>query len=233
MSKRPKLWSDLLHLGSGTTVRTSKATSAPALISSHGIVGAVKSGVLEIQADPAEGNDEVKEESVCEDLDVVMTDPNTSRPNIVSHTSRFSGPERLRPLFFLGTLGLRVLFEPRNNTETVADIVLLHGLTGDSFNTWFHEKSGTYWPIDVLSPTVPDARILAFGYDADVTKLIGAVSTNNFREHAMDLLNDLATVRMRDKSVSTVAQYDSNMIHVSGREIARLSFWLIVSADWC
>ncbi|KAK3901199.1 hypothetical protein C8A05DRAFT_35131 [Staphylotrichum tortipilum] len=36
---------------------------------------------------------------------------------------------------------------------------------------------------------------MAFGYDADVTKFVGPVSQNNVRDHAFDLIGDLAAIR--------------------------------------
>lgn len=71
------------------------------------------------------------------------------------------------------THGLRVLYQPPDVSKTLVDIVFVHGLTGDSYNTWLEKETQTYWPKDILSVDVPDARILAFGYDADVTKILG------------------------------------------------------------
>lgn len=82
-------------------------------------------------------------------------------------------------------------------------IVFVHGLTGNARNTWLHQKSGVYWPVDLLSRDVPDARLLAFGYDADVVNFWSPVSQNRVANHALNLLGGLA--RQREKSDSVRA----------------------------
>jgi hypothetical protein len=94
--------------------------------------------------------------------------------------------------------GLRILHEP---PEPLVDIIFVHGLTGNSYDTWLEMRSGIYWPVQLFSKDVPDARIMAFGYDADVTKFLGPVGQNNIRDHASNLLGDLAARRAEDDSV--------------------------------
>lgn len=60
-------------------------------------------------------------------------------------------------------LGMHILFEP---TEPPAlDIVAIHGLGGDPFDTWTHTNK-TLWLRDFLPADIPNARIMTFGYDA-------------------------------------------------------------------
>ena len=116
-------------------------------------------------------------------------DPSAATTNQVSFRQR---------LFPNGeTYGLRVLHDP---AEPLVDIIFVHGLTGDSYHTWLEAKSGIYWPVHLLRNDVPDARIMTFGYDADVTKFLGPVSQNNLRDHASALLGELAGVRPEDDS---------------------------------
>jgi hypothetical protein len=96
--------------------------------------------------------------------------------------------------------GLRVLYQPSN---PLVDIIFVHGLTGDSYNTWLQPTSGIYWPVQLLSKDISDARIMTFGYDADVTKFLGPVGQNNLRDHASNLLAELAARRAEDNSVSS------------------------------
>ncbi len=116
-------------------------------------------------------------------------------PNAVT-TNQPSLRERLFPNGT--TYGLRVLHDP---AEPLIDIIFVHSLTGDLYDTWLEAESGIYWPVHLLSKDVPDARILTFEYDADVTKLLGPVSQNNLRDHAAVLLTELANVRAEDDSV--------------------------------
>ncbi|KAL2126466.1 hypothetical protein VTI74DRAFT_853 [Chaetomium olivicolor] len=44
---------------------------------------------------------------------------------------------------------------------------------------------------------------MAFGYDADVTKLLGPVSQNSVRDHAADFIGDLAAIRGADCTLKT------------------------------
>ena len=104
--------------------------------------------------------------------------------------------ERLFPTGLI--YGLRVLHKP---AEPLVDVILVHGLTGGSYNTWLEADSEIFWPVHLLSKDVPDARIMAFGYGADVTRFLGPVSQNNLREHASALLGELAAVRSQDDSV--------------------------------
>jgi hypothetical protein len=99
------------------------------------------------------------------------------------------------------TLGLRVLYTPTDTSNTLVDIIFVHGLTGNSYNTWLEANSDIYWPVHLLRHDVPNARIMAFGYDADVAKLLGPVGQSNIREHASTLLEELAHRRVGAESV--------------------------------
>jgi hypothetical protein len=117
-------------------------------------------------------------------------------------------------------LGITVLAEPTVLSEAVVEyevpvlmfcyltnlvilgsIVLVHGLQGGSDRTWLHEESGVYWPVDFLSHDIPCARILAFGYDAEVVNLRGPASQNRISNHATNLLGDLSRLRENTATV--------------------------------
>ena len=101
------------------------------------------------------------------------------------------------------TYGARVLHEP---ADPLLDIVFVHGLKGHPFRTWFEPDKQVYWPTQLLSKDIPEARILTFGYDADVTKFLGPVSQSDLRDHAHSLVNDLANVRMKRNEVRFMKQ---------------------------
>ncbi|MCJ1271350.1 hypothetical protein MMC22_011250 [Lobaria immixta] len=95
-------------------------------------------------------------------------------------------------------LGVTVLHEPSDPTAAVVDIVFVHGLTGNSARTWTQQRTGTHWPVSLLSRDIPNSRILSFGYDADVVNFWSPVSQNRLGNHALNLLGGLT--RLREKS---------------------------------
>lgn len=105
--------------------------------------------------------------------------------------------------------GLMTLFEPSDPANAVVDIVFVHGLRGDSHSTWSHNKSQVQWPTKLLRGDIPDARILAFGYDADIVNFWSPASQNRVGNHAEKLLGDLVRRRERSDSVGNSTTWDS------------------------
>ncbi|KAL2846060.1 hypothetical protein BJX68DRAFT_241469 [Aspergillus pseudodeflectus] len=62
---------------------------------------------------------------------------------------------------------LDVIHDP--GTAADLDIVLVHGLEGDSQSTWTYEPTNLFWPRDLLPKDFPNARILVFSYPARFT----------------------------------------------------------------
>ncbi|OCL11660.1 hypothetical protein AOQ84DRAFT_335546 [Glonium stellatum] len=91
--------------------------------------------------------------------------------------------------------GLRTLYYPE---DAIVDIVFVHGLTGDRDRTWTALGATTPWPETLLPKKIPQARILAFGYDAYVADWRAMVSNNRIGNHARNLLAALATYREGD-----------------------------------
>lgn len=110
-----------------------------------------------------------------------------------------------RPAAHNSSLGLNVLYEPPRTIDPIADIVFVHGLTGSSYTTWRHERTGLYWPKELLGKDLGDARILSFGYDADVVRLWNPASSNRVGNHAENLLGCLSRIRGRTESVSPLS----------------------------
>ncbi|KAK5215128.1 hypothetical protein LTR96_011450 [Exophiala xenobiotica] len=62
---------------------------------------------------------------------------------------------------------LSVVYTAQDATTSPAiDIVAVHGLGGDAFDTWTHPKSKAFWLKDFLPHQSPDSRVMTFGYNA-------------------------------------------------------------------
>jgi hypothetical protein len=99
--------------------------------------------------------------------------------------------------------GLTKLYEPEHPSSAIVDIVFVHGLTGNAYSTWLYNdrKTKVYWPCELLRKNYPDARILAFGYDADITQFWGPASSNRVSNHAENMLGSLSRLRARTDTV--------------------------------
>jgi protein SERAC1 len=80
-------------------------------------------------------------------------------------------------------------------------IVFVHGLTGNRRNTWTH-PDGVFWPEDLLTKDLPTARVMTFGYDADVVGFSKTAGNGTLRDHGKSLTNDLAMRRVRSNSTT-------------------------------
>jgi hypothetical protein len=98
--------------------------------------------------------------------------------------------------------GLFLLNPPKSDSENCIirglhslDIVAIHGITGDAFDTWTHEN-GTNWLRDFVPKSLPGARVFSFGYPAGVFCTRDAGDLDSF---ARSLLEDLKRVRREPK----------------------------------
>ncbi|KAH7329701.1 hypothetical protein B0I35DRAFT_404883 [Stachybotrys elegans] len=90
--------------------------------------------------------------------------------------------------------GLKNCHDPVN---AIVDVVFVHGLTGNRETTWTDKASDVFWPAHLLKNDTPNARIMTFGYDADVVHFWSMASQNRIRDHAVNLVNALAQLRER------------------------------------
>lgn len=90
------------------------------------------------------------------------------------------------------TYGVKILYDPMS---AMVDIVFVHGLTGGSYSTWLHKESGVCWPRDLLKANLNDARVLSFGYDADVVNFWSQAAQDGISGYANDLLGSLSGSR--------------------------------------
>ena len=95
----------------------------------------------------------------------------------------------------VGRYGLTQVYAPVGGG--LVDVVFVHGLNGHPHNTWTSEKSKIFWPAQILPPILNDerARILVYGYDADVTSFTDGVSTDKIHNHAEHLVAELVANR--------------------------------------
>lgn len=74
-------------------------------------------------------------------------------------------------------------------------MVFVHGLNGDPHNTWTAEKSKIFWPAQLLPLILEEekARVLVYGYDADVTSFTDGASKDRIHNHAEQLVAALVS----------------------------------------
>lgn len=90
--------------------------------------------------------------------------------------------------------GLTEVYTPIPSTSILVDVVFVHGLNGDPHSTWTSTPSNVFWPADLLPQFVEDqkARVLVYGYDADVTSLAsGGTTKDKIHNHSERLVADL------------------------------------------
>jgi hypothetical protein len=81
-----------------------------------------------------------------------------------------------------------------------------------------------HWPSTLLGDDIEVARILSFGYDADVAQIWGVTSQNRINNHAENMLGALAGLRERTGSVSTRPHYQLNTCANESQENRKVLF---------
>ena len=77
-------------------------------------------------------------------------------------------------------------------SRPLRSIVAVHGLNGDPKDTWTSQQSNAFWLKDFLPHDVPNARVMTFGYNADVAF---GKTTAEIVDHAKGLLSSLVDRR--------------------------------------
>jgi hypothetical protein len=113
----------------------------------------------------------------------------TSAP-ISSATS--SNPPNVDHLGEKDNYGIKIVYNP---VDAAVDIIFIHGLTGSAYSTWLHKESGVHWPRDLLKENMKHARIMTFGYDADVVNFWTHAAQDGISGYANDLLASIADRR--------------------------------------
>lgn len=98
-----------------------------------------------------------------------------------------------------GLFPLNPLSSPSDNANVgepySVDIVAIHGITGDAFNTWT-DPNGKLWLRDFLPNDLPGIRVFSFGYAAEVVCSLG---TGDFDAYSRSLLEALKRQRREDE----------------------------------
>ncbi|KAG8526389.1 uncharacterized protein KY384_000383 [Bacidia gigantensis] len=90
------------------------------------------------------------------------------------------------------------MLEIHSPVSPVVDICFIHGLSGGRVSTW--SKDGVFWPAQLLSKDINDARILSWGYNADVSSFWNPESSNKIEDHARLLATELRSQRSTPES---------------------------------
>ncbi|KAI9788732.1 MAG: hypothetical protein M1816_006589 [Peltula sp. TS41687] len=108
--------------------------------------------------------------------------------------------------------GIKILTQPASDKLPVVDILFVHGLTGHRERTWIYKNGNTeiFWPKDLLPSDVPQARIMVFGYDADVVHFWGRTSQSRIANHANNLLSAMAGCRRGVDVALAASQYSAD-----------------------
>ena len=133
--------------------------------------------------------------------------------NKLKHSEKSSTDEPLNSKGPLTTLGARVVNPEATDVlleyASAGDIymrtlnlqwlsiVFVHGLTGDRERTWTAAQASKCWPELLLTQDLPQARIIMYGYDADVVNFWNPASQNRIADHSQKLLTSLANLRER------------------------------------
>jgi hypothetical protein len=123
-------------------------------------------------------------------------------------------------------MGLHELYKPKDSPATVeyvllklsrdfcshqlCSIVAIHGLNGHATKTWSAISTGICWlgHPDYLPKHIPNARVLAYGYNSSISNLTGQTpSSDRIHHHAQTLVQELSANR-RVNTYPTYRQYE-------------------------
>jgi len=94
------------------------------------------------------------------------------------------------------SVGLQVLNDDRDGKGYSLDIIFVHGLRGHREKTWTDTTATVFWPRDLLPHEMNTARVISWGYDANVANFLSPASQASIFGYAQSLLADVADQRM-------------------------------------
>ncbi|RMI99068.1 hypothetical protein BHE90_017405 [Fusarium euwallaceae] len=103
------------------------------------------------------------------------------------------------------------LHDPQFPQDAKVDIVFIHGLNGDRVKTWTSDETkknpSVFWPKELLPAKCENARILSFGYNAEVAHFFNigkakppVAPTTTIDDHSAALLDSLKGLRDRTET---------------------------------
>ena len=105
----------------------------------------------------------------------------------------------------------------RSDLIQTRSIVFIHGLTGGRESTWTAKGAAAPWPESLLSNDLPQARIIMYGYDADVVNFWSMTSQNTVGDHSQKFLTSLANLRDRTDTVCSLSAIEAAQLIVTTR----------------
>ncbi|KAL3486348.1 hypothetical protein BJX62DRAFT_228795 [Aspergillus germanicus] len=97
-----------------------------------------------------------------------------------------------------GAYGLK---KCHDSESAVVDVIFVHGLTGNCETTWTDRDTRIFWPEALLPYDNSDARILMFGYNADIIHFLSMASQNRIGNHAQNFINLLSQVQEKSETM--------------------------------
>ena len=94
-------------------------------------------------------------------------------------------------------------------------------MDGHPYQTWTSENDKIFWPAQLLPAVIEEekARILVYGYDADIASFTGTVSKDKLHNHADNLVAELyANRRKREATDVGVSQIQYEAIRKISHE---------------
>ncbi|RJE26009.1 LipA and NB-ARC [Aspergillus sclerotialis] len=93
--------------------------------------------------------------------------------------------------------GVQELYRPGDGNAEMwkRSIVAVHGLNGNATMTWTSENICWLKHPDFLPKYIPNARVLVWGYNANVSSIAGPTSSDGILQHAHSLVHQLEADR--------------------------------------
>jgi hypothetical protein len=110
-------------------------------------------------------------------------------------------------------------------------IWFVHGVTGNSRKTWTHPETKRFWP-DFVAKDFPQARIITFGYDANIIGLAKGLQNaqnSSIRSYGLDLASTIRNLRQNVPALADVPIYF--IAHSMGGLVVEQALLLSIGAE--